>query len=414
MMKKNHFICLAAGKNQIPLIYAAIDSGYKTIVIDQNKKAPGMKLGDIAIQCSITDYKRIITKISDINLHDQIAGIATRSFGQATISMISLCNHYGTPGPGPLSASLFLNKRKLKGLLSEHGILVPKSYAWKTDLEKKELINSRLPILVRPCDGHGKTGLRLLHTKFDVQDFLENHPHDDESLFIESIIKGHEYTVLGLVENGRHKIISITDKTTSSIKPLYIELQHTWPSRISEQSRIQIEAILNKIVKITNIKNSPFVSEFLVKKNSQTHKEEIFLVECSPETGGEYLADFLLPKIYPDQNYFQNIIALNSFYNDQSILENFSEPDSSQKVIIRFIPQKDGTIKNISINEKILNHSNVIFSQILKTPGDKTSLDGGNSDRLAVFAVSSNKLKKSDLQKKVDSMAQDIEIEYEN
>ena len=53
------FVSIAAGANQIPLIKAAREMGYRVISVDQNTAAPGFIFSDIRIQESIKNKNEI-------------------------------------------------------------------------------------------------------------------------------------------------------------------------------------------------------------------------------------------------------------------------------------------------------------------------------------------------------------------
>ena len=63
MIKKNAFICLAAGKSQLNLIKKAIKLGRSIISIDQNKNSIGFQYSTEKIIVSTDDHVSIINEL---------------------------------------------------------------------------------------------------------------------------------------------------------------------------------------------------------------------------------------------------------------------------------------------------------------------------------------------------------------
>ncbi len=57
-------------------------------------------------------------------------------------------------------------------------------------------------------------------------------------------------------------------------------------------------------------------------------------------------------------------------------------------ISLRFVPQsRDGELAGIELPNELTAHPDLLFARALKAPGDRTSIAGGNPDRLAVFAL---------------------------
>ncbi|HNH09297.1 MAG TPA: biotin carboxylase, partial [Leptospiraceae bacterium] len=123
--KKGYFISIGGGENQLPLIRAVKDSGYRLIIADRNPKAPGFKEADIKIMESVTEYRRIYNYILKTLLDAPIVGIGCRSFGRASVSAAYLADKLRLNGNTVNSVKFFQNKFQYKKYLQTKGIPVP-------------------------------------------------------------------------------------------------------------------------------------------------------------------------------------------------------------------------------------------------------------------------------------------------
>ena len=404
-----YFLSLGAGPHQVPLIAAARRLGFPVIAVDRNLRAPGFEDAAVRLQCSTNRPRRIAEMLGQYNHALPLAGIGCRSFGPAGVAAGILAQKFGLPGNPPRSLRRFRNKRRLKALLAAHGVPVPHSYGFGSLAAREELRRAQPPLLLRPAGGHGKLGLRLLESEADIQRFLQIHLRDNEQILLEEMIHGgNEVTVLGMVENGCYTSLCFTDKLTSPAPPLFIELGHHFPARISETERQRMDTILQTIVDATGLVSGAFVAEFLLRGETPGDRAAL-LVECAPEIGGEYLADVLLPAAIPTAPpYFDELVRLYTGDNFKTRLYAETLASPTRSVSIRFVAQGEGTLAELELPETITAHADVLFAKLLKEPGQQVTKTGGNPDRLAVLAVHGPIERDAELQALADDFAAQI------
>jgi len=376
-----YFVSLGAGTHQIPLIRAAKNMGLRVIAVDKNIHAPGFEYSDIQVHLSITKPCHIIRILGEELMMDKIAGVAARSYGLAQISAAMIAENFKTPYLSVEKIKLFRNKRKLKDLLKKKGVHCPHSYSWKNKRSKEVLLKSKRQLIVRPAAGsHGKTGIRIIKNKGEIKQFLKEHPVDREDILVEDLISGNEYTVIGYVQNGRYMPVTISDKIVSRESPLYAELIHRFPSSLSAEIRQSINEAMQKIVDVLELDHTALVAEFIIPSRGKLPS----LVECSPEIGGEYIADYMIPAAY-GEGFFEKIVSLHlANYKSR---KSFPENKAKKSVIIRFMEQKNGVLESLEFPEIEKTSQSFLFSRILKKNGEKTFCKNGNKDRLAVFGL---------------------------
>ncbi|MCR9144292.1 MAG: ATP-grasp domain-containing protein [bacterium] len=413
---RGYFLSLGAGRHQTPLIAAAHRLGFPVVAVDRDLKAPGFAHATVQLQCSITRPRRILEMLNESTRPIPVAGVGCRSFGRAGMTAAILAHAHNTPGNELRVLRRFQNKRRLKAQLALAGVPVPPAFACGTLAERDALRACEETLLVRPASGHGKFGLRLLTNQADRNRFLQIHLRDTGKLLIEALTPGQEVTVLGIVQHGRYSPICLSDKHVSQRPPLFIELGHDFPARISAQERADIDAHMQSIVDTTGLRHGPIVAEFILRESATNSEEaksgrrEALLVECAPEIGGEYLADVLVPAMLGDDragadldsgggraqdrgglhhrlDYFEELVRLytGGVFRTEDFAAAIAEP--KHQVSIRFLPQQAGTLESIALPENLSRTPGFLFAHLLKTAGAQTSLEGGNPDRLAVFGL---------------------------
>ena len=430
--QKRYFISLGAGRNQVPLIEAARKLGLNVIAVDRDLQAPGFEHADIHLQCSIFRPRKIMQMLSENLTQGQITGVACRSFGSANLSAAILSNTYGTPGLAPRTVKVFRNKRLLKERLAASGISVPRSFSWHTYYDKLGFKMADGPILIRPVGGHAKIGLEILHTRDDIAEFLDENPEDTGHYLAEEMINGDEVTVLGLVRSGKFELFSVTDKITSTTAPRFAEKMHRYPSLIPEHQQERIVEIMQKIVDITGVKTAPMVAEFMIGRGKDDTEDDIYLIECAPEIGGEYLADYVVPAAR-NTSFFQEVIALSSRANlqprpllvaperrggklswlPQKPAVTVADEPREETVLIRFITQQTGKLKYFRFPEALEDHPGFLFAHRFKHPGDVTATDRGNMDRIAVFGLKAPLDRRLELESDLEEIVHQTIVEYE-
>ncbi len=311
LFRKDYFISLGAGANQIPLIQAARKLGFQVIGVDRDLGAPGVELCDLTIQESITNFRKIKFQLDLLMLDAQIAGIFSASYGAALLTWSYLAEQLGCIGPSRSLMERLLDKYEtrlmLKPLEDEDELFAqPPFQSVPKRIHKAEVDAMGFPLIVKTRTGHGKRHIyeipdyQKLKEMFAKQN-LQELDIDPKDLIIEKKIEGDEITVVGLVQNFQFHLISITDKITSSKAP-FIELKHQYPS-VCQGHREEIAKMHQKIVDIMQIPDAPIVSEWKLRNG------KYYLIEMAPQIPGEYLGSFLIPSAlkYP---FFRNVVRL--------------------------------------------------------------------------------------------------------
>ncbi len=395
-----YFLCLGAGVHQIPLIQAARSQGWKVIAVDHNLKAPGLKMADLQVQCSLDDPDKIVQTILENFGPDIIGAVGGRSFGALNRNLSLVAEAFQLPCTPSRSINQFMHKKHYKLRLARAGVRIPRIYSWGKRADQERLLNAPLPLLYRPAVGHGKKGIGLIHENDRRVAFLQKHQEDDDSILVEEFLTGREFTILGMVVRGEFRPILITEKERSSRPPLYAELAHKYPAWLEPEKESEMVDMMQKIATEMEIHSAPLLGEFILGNSRRVKQDRLYLVEAAPEVGGEFLADVMVPAL-KQVNYFQELIKLQAGLEVSHAL--FSN-DLKDSAIIRYIPPGEGILQSIEFPRRLKSMKEHLFSSNLKEPGAKINTRGGNLNRLGVFALKGG----TDMRAALDELSQEI------
>ncbi len=306
-----YYISLGAGPHQKPLIEAARKWGFRVIGIDPRLNTEGRELCDLFIQESMLNYRKIQVKLMMLMLDGDIAGGFCASFGQALVSWAFIAERYNLIGLSRTQTEVLMDKlnvrRRLDSFDIEHPAFAqPKYLAIENRMRKEQIDRLSYPVIIKSRFGYAKKNVFQATTYLDVKDILsaknlKRAGLDAREIMIEQYIGGDEITVVGLVQNFKYHLISVTDKITAQHPP-FIELEHRYPS-IHHAKHEAIAAMHQELVDKLDIHSAPLVSEWKVKD------DKLYLVELAPQIPGEFIATFLIPNAIK-YDFFYNLVAL--------------------------------------------------------------------------------------------------------
>ncbi|WP_457660543.1 ATP-grasp domain-containing protein [Sinorhizobium medicae] len=221
-----------------------------------------------SIRVDTADLDALIHKCSQLSATYDIAGI-TSAREEVYATAAKLCQHFGLPGPNPTSIELCLNKFTQRQLLAEAGVPIPAyRLAANATEAKSAAAEMGLPVIVKPAEGSGSTGVRLCrdadevaeHTKYLlsgahvwrssprilVEEFAQGpyfgaHTMGNEVIGIEAGDFGplphfvyREYTYPALLTDHEHK--HIADVSLSCLRALSLgwgpaDIEFRWTKR---------------------------------------------------------------------------------------------------------------------------------------------------------------------------------------
>jgi D-alanine-D-alanine ligase len=113
-------------------------------------------------------------------------------------------------GSGYLGSALAMNKAISKALFSHHGIRTPAGICVRRGAEPYDDVG--FPCVVKPCSGGSSVGTSIVHSRQEYDRALELAFRYEDSVIVESYIRGRELTV-GVLGREAMPVIEIIPKT---------------------------------------------------------------------------------------------------------------------------------------------------------------------------------------------------------
>lgn len=144
------------------------------------------------------------------------------------------------------------------------------------------------PVVVKPRDGAGSVGVRVLHDAAEVAAWTP--PGNGAEVLAEQYVHGKEFSVEAFSADGRHLIAAVTEKVLarSAGENALVEVGHNLPARLDRETDATLRA---------------FVRDFLDRlglREGLSHTEVILgprgpvVVETHTRNGGDHIADLVL------------------------------------------------------------------------------------------------------------------------
>jgi len=364
-------VSIGAGKNQVRLIKEAQNTGLRVIGVDTSCSAPGFSSCDLKIHESIINYRDIYVKLRELVMDGDIAGVMTKSYGDAIKTTSFLAEKFQLPFLPFSRSDDFISKKKMKSVFRKHGIPSPSLYRTGGEQGILRLAGKKVfPLISKPDRGHAKTDVKLIS---DPESLLELAGHagaQNRNMLFEEYIRGDEIIAAGIICNGKYYLADISDKQTTA-PPCFVDLMHVSPSRHYHLSK-KITDLGQAVADAFDINTAPLIMEIIVGENN-----DLYVIEAVPEFGGEYLADIVIPE---RTGYAFVREAVRAFTG-----RGFTPPEAHTRgaVAVKYLTGVNGTIS--SWNRKALSgDTDIILSEIFINEGAPVTSPETNHHRIGV------------------------------
>jgi biotin carboxylase len=146
------------------------------------------------------------------------------------------------------------------------------------------------PVIVKPTDRSGSRGVTKVYKPGKVNEAiakaLENSING--GAIVEEFIEGREFSVEGISVNGKHQVLTITDKVTTG-EPYYVELEHHQPAQITKVQWQAIEEETLKVLDALKIENGASHTEVFL-----TEEGRVKIGESAGRMGGDWIGSHMV------------------------------------------------------------------------------------------------------------------------
>jgi biotin carboxylase len=376
MMRK--LMILGASILQLPAIIKAKEMGLFVIAVDMDKNAVGFKEADMCLEISTIDIPQVIKAAKEY----RIDGIMTLASDMPIRTVAAVAKELNLVGVSEETALKATNKALMRECLKLHNVPVPiffRSRDYDDYLNAAKQIQGKF--IVKPADNSGSRGVFLvddIKSKEMVKyafEYSKNYSRSGE-IVVEEYMEGPEVSVETLSVGGSVHIIAITDKLTTGA-PRFVEMGHSQPSRLSDDTIRQIEIVANAAVKAIGIMNGPSHTEIIITNEGPK------IVELGARLGGDNITTHLVP-LSTGVNMIECCIKIAL-----GIIPNF-ECKFAKASAIRYFETEEGIIQSITGIEATKMIDEVREISFVHNVGEKIGKIQSSIDRVGFVIAQSS------------------------
>ena len=286
---------IAGGEWQKPLVRRVKELGYETVNSNLYPDSPAFQYAD---HSEVTDVKDMETNLAIGKKYDVDAVLTDESdIAVPTVAYVS--ETLELPGIGRAKAALFTNKYKMCHFAKMHGLNVPEHTCCVSGQEAAEFVKSLLDqkictrAIMKPLDSQSSRGVYILKRPEDAFIFYELSAAcstDKKSVIVERYIEGTEFTVDGIVINGKHYSLAVSEKKHYSYNPnIASELFFSY-----ENPRFDYESLRLQNDRFVELAGLPFG---LTHAEYKFEKGEFYLIEIAARGGGTRISSDIVPRL---------------------------------------------------------------------------------------------------------------------
>ncbi|MFS4583594.1 ATP-grasp domain-containing protein [Phaeobacter sp. C3_T13_0] len=285
----------------------------------------------------ITDYEDIYSSIALARaLHQKTPFDAVFSFseyGFLTAAYIAEALDIPSNCQVP-TVQLTRNKRQMREALQAHGIAdVPFAQVRSAD-DIAAFVATYGDCIIKPAEGGGSEGVYFVDATTDIETALSHALQvGREELIAEAFIPGPEYSVETMSVAGEHRVLAITEKTTSGA-PYFIESGHVQPAALSTEAEVVITARVQVLLDAVGYQTGPAHTEMKLNDGAA------YVIETQTRNGGDQIWELTLETTGADvfKETFAAILGL----------EYCARPPAAPAMAIRYMLAQDQTLDEIT------------------------------------------------------------------
>lgn len=358
---------------QLPAIKKAKSMGLKVVAVDMNPKAVGFREdGVIKEVISTIDTPAIIEAAK----RNRVDGVMTIASDMPMRSVAAVADELGLVGISKETAIKATDKGEMRMALRKSGVPIPDFYRVRSKEEYRSAVNkikeAGYKCIVKPADNSGSRGIDLL-SDFEQETIDNAYEYSKQSsrsgdLMVEEYMEGDEVSVESLSIDGICHVIQITDKLTTGA-PYFVEMGHSQPSVLSEDTKEKIRQITIAANKAIGIENGPAHTEIKITKDGPK------IIELGARLGGDNITTHLTPlSTGVDMVECCINIAMGMAVNLNTRMNRGSA--------IRYFPLEKGKIKNIEGVEQAQKIPGVVQVSIVHGVGESVNGIKNSGDRV--------------------------------
>jgi biotin carboxylase len=296
-MHKKIILVLAGSLWQIPIVKKIQEMGFLSLVINLHEDSPAFKISDYWELADIIDRE----KCAAIAEKYGVIGVVSEQCDIAMPTVAYISEKLGLPALSSRSAELYTNKLSMRKFCQNNDFSYPAYALCRNSDDVLNFFNrTKQEIIIKPLDANSSRGVHSIHNAVDIPQCFEDavsYSKRDRAVIAEQYIDGTEFTIDGIVAQGRHHSLAVSSKSHfAHNKNIAYELFFSHSHPVFDYDLLR------------NI-NDRFIETSELEEGTLTHSEykyqdgNFYLIETAARGGGNLVSSHIVPLMSGFENY---------------------------------------------------------------------------------------------------------------
>ena len=385
---RDSILVLGAGADQLFMIRTAHEMSLKTVAVDGNPHAPGLREATYSEPINFSRIDEVIGYVDRlISQGVDVGGVATMGSDVPHI-VGAIADHFGWVGPSEETGTIATDKYAMKVRFQDNGVPVPKFGMVNGPNDIRDLWNewrcSRL--VIKPTDRAGSRGVRMiLHPEqvTEAFDYAASYSRNGR-IMVEEFVDGPQFSTETIVFEEMCETPGFADRVYEGMEAFHPNIMENggWvPSLASDNLRSDISDLVERSARSMGIVKGPAKGDVVV-----CPERGPIMIEMAARLSGGDFCESLVP-LGTGINYVKTVIEIAmgrrpDFTNLLSVRE--------KTVANRYFFPPPGRIDEIRNLEECRRMDNVVKLEVNYRPGDRIPAITDHSRRAGLFIVTAD------------------------
>lgn len=397
---------VAGGEWQVPLIKKIKSLGHTVINTNLYENSVGFAYADASEVIDVLDLE----KNYETAIKYQIEGVLTDQSDIAVPTVAYVAEKMGLPGIGTTNAKLFTNKYAMREFCALKGFDTPE-FCECTCIEDAIAFFEKLnhKAIIKPVDYQASCGVYSIECLSDLEKYFpiaQQYSVREGKVIIERYIQGTEFTVDGLMVNGKHYTLAISEKEHYEFNENVANaLCFSYDNPKYDYNALRQQH--NKLIESTGIKCGITHTEYKYEDG------RFYLIEMAARGGGTRISSDIVPFLSGIDNYAVLIETCLGKQVDDSQINEIILQNKEKCAELRFI-EADGVgkrIKNILGLEYLNLLDGIVELRLNYNVGDVVQQTSSDRTRFGYYIICANNV--HELEKLKQTISDNLKIIYE-
>jgi len=292
-MKKRRILILGASLMQLPAIKEAKNLGLEVVAVDANPRATSIPFVDHFENIDLKDVPSLIDFAKSLYNNGGLSAVFTAATDFSS-SVASIAEALSLPSHSLESSMNASDKVLMRSVFEKNKIASPRfiEVSDVNDFDAKLLDDFSYPLVVKPSDNMGARGCRLVEKNENILPIIEKALTYSRSskIIIEEFIEGPEFSIEGLVFNGKLHITALADRHIY-YPPYFVEMGHTIPSTYPKEITDKIVDLFVRGVHALGLSHGACKGDVFFDKK----RGEAIVGEIAARLSGGYMSGWTAP-----------------------------------------------------------------------------------------------------------------------